>query len=117
MKIPVHNISFIQNTTKLILINSSFSEIKQYDFDILMGNSDQTWRKWPVNNYKYFYDIAFLKFAEKWDILKFVYGTSLGINIWENFDKDDEKIAKMLLKNFTGISVREKSSINLIINR
>lgn len=116
MKIPGHNISFIQNTTKLILINSSFSEIKQYDFDILMVNSDQTWRKWPANNYKYFYDIAFLKFAEKWDTPKFVYGTSLGINIWENFDKDDEKIAKILLKNFTGISVREKSSINLIKN-
>ena len=116
MKIPGHNISFIQNTTKVILINSSFSEIKQHDFDILMVNSDQTWRKWPVNNYKYFYDIAFLNFAEKWNIPKFVYGASLGNNNWEKFNKDDEKIAKMLLKNFTGISVREKGSINLIEN-
>ena len=116
MKIPGHNISFIQNTTKLILIKSSFSEIKQNDFNFLMVNSDQTWRKWPRYNYKYFYDIAFLKFAEKWGIPKFVYGTSLGINTWEEFNKDDEKLAKTLLKNFTGISVREKGSINVIKN-
>ena len=115
MKIT-HDISFIQNTTKLILINSSYSEIKQNDFDILMVNSDQTWRKWPLYNYKYFYDIAFLKFAEKWDIPKFVYGASLGINNWEKFNEDDQKIAKILLKNFSGISVREKGSINLIEN-
>ena len=116
MTLPGHNISFIQNTTKVILIKSSYSEIKQHDFDFLMVNSDQTWRKWASYNYKYFYDIAFLKFAEKWDIPKFVYGTSLGINIWEKFDKNDEKIAKILLKNFTGISVREKGSINVIKN-
>ena len=111
MKLPYQNIAFIQNVTNLILIKNSFSEIKKNDFDILMVNSDQTWRKWN----KYFYDIAFLKFAEKWDIPRFVYGASLGTNIW-GYNKDDEKIAKMLLKNFSGLSVREKGSIKLIEN-
>ena len=76
-----------------------------------MVNSDQTWRKWN----EYFYDIAFLKFADNWEKPKFVYGASLGTNNWE-YNKEDEKISKRLLKNFTGISVREKGAITLIYN-
>lgn len=114
LKIPHNNITFIKKETKLIIINSSFSELKKNFFDILMVNSDQTWRKFKKKkDLKHFYDIAFLKFAEKWKVPKFVYGASLGVNIW-NFKKEDEKIAKMLLKDFTGISVRDKMAIKLI---
>ena len=114
MKIPHNNITFIRKETKLIIINNSFSELKNNFFDILMVNSDQTWRKFYSKRYlKHFYDTAFLKFAEKWNVPKFVYGASLGVNIW-NYKKKDEKIAKMLLKNFTGISVRDKMAIKLI---
>jgi hypothetical protein len=74
-----------------------------------MVNSDQTWRRWD----KYFYDYGFLKFAEKWNIKKFVYGASIGFNTWK-LSKRDDKIARNLLKNFTGISVREEGSIKLI---
>lgn len=112
MKFLNDSFSFIQNNTNLRLINNSFSEIKKNDYDILMVNSDQTWRKW---NEKYFYDIAFLKFAYNWDKPKFVYGASLGTNNWE-YNKEDEKISKNLLKDFTGISVREKGAITLIEN-
>ena len=103
------NISFLQKNTKIIVIKKNFNEIKENDFDILMVNSDQTWRKWD----QYFYDIAFLKFAENWNKTKFIYATSLGISKWE-FNNEDEKIAKNLIKQFSGISVREKNSINLI---
>ena len=112
MRYHNQDISFIQSMTKLRLINNSFSEIKENDYDILMVNSDQTWRKW-ANRHKYFYDIAFLRFAEKWNKIKIVYGASLGKNVW-NYNKYDEKIAKSLLKDFNGISVREKGSIHLI---
>ena len=74
-----------------------------------MVNSDQTWRRWDEN----FYNIAFLKFAEKWKVPKFIYGASLGYEEWK-FTKEDEKIAKHLLKNFKGISVREKYAVELI---
>ena len=74
-----------------------------------MVNSDQTWRKFD----KHFYDYGFLKFAEKWNIKKFVYGASLGFNYW-TFTSQDIKIIKNLLKNFSGISVREKGSVKLI---
>jgi hypothetical protein len=68
-----------------------------------------------LNNNKTFYDVGFLKFAENWSLPKFVYGASLGFKKW-TYTKSDEKIVKKLLNNFTGISVREKTSVNLIKN-
>ena len=103
------NITFINQTTNLVIIQNNFNEIKENDYDILMVNSDQTWRKWD----KYFYDYGFLKFAEKWNIKKFVYGASIGFETWKLTKKDDI-IATKLLKNFTGVSMREVGSIKLV---
>ena len=102
------SISFINRTTNLRIVKD-FKEIKKTDYDILMVNSDQTWR----NLGYFFYDIAFLKFAENWTIPKFVYGASIALEKW-NFTEKTNKIAKKLLKNFTGISVREISTVNLV---
>ena len=110
-KFKNHNISLLQKLTKLKIINKNFQEIKENDYDILMVNSDQTWRKWNND----FYDIAFLNFAKDWNKPKIIYGASLGLDTWQ-FNKRDEEIAKSLLKNFTGISVREKGSIKFIEN-
>ena len=76
----------------------------------MMVNSDQTW-----NNYenKDFLDYGFLRFAKSWTIPKFVYGASLGHDFW-NYSKEFDNTAKNLLINFTGISTREKSTVNLI---
>ena len=103
------DITFLKKNTNCIIINQSFTEIKRNDYDILMINSDQTWRKFD----KHFYDYGFLKFAKNWNIPKFVYGASIGYDYWK-LTKKDENIVKLLLKNFTGISVREKGSIRLI---
>ena len=108
-KIKRQDISLLQQTTKVRIINDSFAEIKENEYDILMVNSDQTWRKWN----KDYYDIAFLQFAYNWSVPKFVYAASLGFDTW-NFTKEDENISKVLLKNFTGISVREFGSVKLI---
>lgn len=107
-----HNISFLLNSVQIRLIKN-FSEINENEFDILIVSSDQTWNA----EYKKYllYNIAFLKFAENWNMKKFIYGASLVFDKWK-FTKEDEKTAKRLLKNFTGISVREKSSIKLIEN-
>ena len=104
------DISFLRNKTNCIIIKKNFSEIHKNDFDILMVNSDQTWRKFGD---QYFYDHGFLRFARNWNISKFVYGASLGYSHWA-LSKNDEIIIKNLLKNFKGISVREKGSIELI---
>ena len=74
-----------------------------------MVNSDQTWRKFYSN----FYNIAFLYFARNWNILKFIYGASLGFKDWK-FNKKDELIAKDCLKSFKGISVREIGAVKRI---
>lgn len=104
-----NNITFLQENTNLRIIKKNFSEIKREDYDILIVNSDQTWRKFD----NHFYDYGFLKFSEKWAIPRFIYGASLGYDYW-GLTKEDEIIIKKLIKNFSGISVREKGSINLI---
>ena len=101
-------LSFLKKYVNFRTVND-FSEIKQNEYDGLMVNSDQSWRKFD----KDFYDIAFLKFAHNWDINKFTYAVSLGFNNWQ-FSENDEKIAKELLQHCTGISVREKNSFSLI---
>jgi hypothetical protein len=107
------DISFINKTTNLRIIKKSFKEIKRNDYDILMVNSDQTWR--PKKNRKHFYDIGFLCFAKSWKITKFVYSASIRIDYW-NLTKKDEKIVKECLRNFSDISLREKGSIKLVEN-
>ena len=102
------NISFILNAVRVRLINKSFNEIKENDYDILVVNSDLTWTKQED-----FYNIAFLNFSKDWNITKFVYGASLGDKNWK-FTKEEDKIIKPLIKNFNGISVRENCSIKLI---
>jgi hypothetical protein len=104
-----YNITFLKENTNCIIIKENFTEIKRNDYDILMVNSDQTWRRFD----DHFYDYGFLKFAENWNITKFVYAASIGYDYWQLTQKD-ENVVKLLLKNFTGISIREKGSIGLI---
>ena len=73
-----------------------------------MVNSDQTWSRGLD-----LYNVAFLKFSENWTKPKFTYGVSLGSDTWY-LNNIDEKIAKNLLRNFSGLSVREKSLAFLI---
>ena len=49
-----------------------------------MVNSDQTWRKFS----KHFLDIGFFRFAQDWNIKKFVYGASLGFDYWSFSPKE-----------------------------
>ena len=103
-----NTIDFINKTTKIRCIKN-FSEIKENDYDILMVGSDQTWNYWN----RRFFNIAYLKFARKWKIPKFVYGASLGMDYWI-FPPEYDKSAKIYLKDFKGISLREIGSIDLV---
>lgn len=94
---------FLLRTVKLKIIKNSFSELKKEDYDILMVNSDLTW---TFSDKRYFYDTAFLKFAQNWGTPKFIYGASMGTMRWFYSKRDDQE-AKKLLKNFKGISLRE----------
>ena len=90
----------------------NFSEIKENDYDILMVNSDQTW---SACQKEHFYDYAFLRFAQNWAIPKFTYAASFAREKWP-YSNETNMIIKSLLKNFTGISLREKDSVKEIEN-
>ena len=105
------DLSFIKRTinSHLLIIKDSFSKLKEDDFDFLILNSDQTWVSYDR---KYFHDVAFLKFSKNWNIKKFIYGASIGSDKW-TFRRKDEKAAKKFLKDFIGISFREKGLVKL----
>ena len=104
-------ISFLRKNVKLKEIIETFSELSKNDFDFLMVNSDQTWNNYSDYN---FLDYGFLRFSQNWSIPKFVYGASLGCDYWKYSEKFDI-IAKNLLNNFTGLSVRENYA-NIFLN-
>lgn len=105
------NISFISRTTVLKHIDY-FSQLKESEYDYLIVNSDQTWAYFDKI---FFFDIAFLRFAENWTIPKFIYAASIGTDIWF-YSKEEDKLASRFLKNFTGISFREKGTVKLAEN-
>lgn len=104
------NIYFIKNHVKLKEINQSYQELKEEDYDFLVVNSDQTWANVTPPNY--LLDYGYLRFAEKWKVPKFVYGASFPFYSW-TFSKQFNIQASNLLKNFSGISVREKQTVYL----
>ena len=104
------NSYFIEKYTKFKEIKYSFNELKEKDFDILMVNSDQTW---SYSDYKNLFNYGLLKFARNWAIPKFIYGASLGKELWMK-ERSKKEYAKLLLKDFTGISFREKETIRLV---
>jgi polysaccharide pyruvyl transferase WcaK-like protein len=106
------NISFLNRTIKshLFLANVNFSDLNENDYDYLMINSDQTWAFYMS---PFFYNVALLKFAEKWKINKFIYAASMGVFEW-NFQKKDDDLFTNLLKNFTGISFRENGTVDIL---
>ena len=106
------DLSFMRRTIKshFIEVDDEFTELKEGDFDYLIVNSDQTWGFYER---KFFYNVALLKFAKNWNTHKFIYGASMGRYYWY-FNKSDEKLFKYLLKNFTGISFREKGTVRIV---
>ena len=85
------------------------SQIRKYSLDAIVVGSDQVWR--PVYNYGYIDDM-FLAFSRGANIKRIAYAASFGSDNWE-YTKREETICSALAKEFDGISVREKSGINL----
>ena len=103
----VHTHKFIDTYIPYMEI-SSFSTLKENDFDTYIVGSDQIWR--PL----YFRDIksAFLKFAEKWNVKRIAYAASFGTDKWEYSPKQTSECSR-LLRMFDAVSVREDSGVDL----
>lgn len=82
---------------------------KKENFDAVIVGSDQVWRKQYMND-KY-YKSYFLDFVDGAKTKKISYAASFGKDYWEGQD-DSEEIAR-LLKDFTAISVREASGVDV----
>ena len=102
------NIDFLKNHLKIKEIKN-FSDIKKNDYNFIIVDSDQVW----AFSFKYILEIGFLSFANNWKIKKIVYGASLGHDHW-NVNRKIINSAKKLIKQFSGISVREEQSIEII---
>ena len=90
------------------------NEILPSDYDCIIVGSDQVWRK------VYFSPVwqttitdAFLQFAEKWSIKRISYAASFGLDEVFEYSKEELVQCSKLLSQFDGVSVREKSGINL----
>ena len=82
--------------------------IDQYSLEALVVGSDQVWR--PSYN-TFLYDM-YLNFARDYDIKKFAFAASFGVSNKEYTEKE-AKVCKELIRQFKGVSVREKSGKGL----
>lgn len=103
------NIYFLRKYLNIKEIRNYATDLKQNDFDILLVNSDQVWNQY----YKRLLEVGFLSFAEKWNISKIVYGASLAHDHW-NPSKVVINKARKLVKQFSGVSVRELGSVAIM---
>ena len=92
----------------------SFKDLKQEDYDAIIVGSDQVWRiiyfpgLWlgqPIEN-------AYLDFAKNWNIKRIAYAASFGTENWE-YDEEQTKKCKNLLRKFDAVSTREVDGVKL----
>lgn len=104
---PTH-LQFVDKYIKRKIIKQSFSEVKKDEFDYFIVGSDQIWRckycKVPSYN--------FLDFTKDWNVIRFSYGASFGVDTWDYDKKSTDKI-KSLISKFDAVSVREDNAVDL----
>lgn len=112
-RIKLHK-AFIDNMifkiSEVLYTKKDLEEFSQKEnFDAVIVGSDQVWRKQYIND-KY-YKSYFLDFVDGSKIKKIAYAASFGKDHWEG-ENNNEDISK-LLQDFTAISTRELSGINV----
>lgn len=91
------------------LPNLTMDDVRRYKVESLIVGSDQIWRPVMYDAVKYY----FLGFTGDNDILRIAYAPSLALDNWP-YDEDTTVILKELIKRFSAVSVREKSSVQLV---
>lgn len=83
------------------------ADLKKYGIDTLIVGSDQVWRV----GYNPCIENMFLAFSEQ-KVKKIAYAASFGTGEWEYNERQTQN-CRQLIQSFSGVSVREKSGINL----
>ncbi len=100
------------HTTKEYELGDFSSLVKlNKTYDTFITGSDQVWRNWWYNNYLYRWYIDFADSSK--NIIS--YAASFGFNYFDSKGVSNKKIEK-LLKSYSGISVREKSGVDICKN-
>ena len=107
-----HTDRFIRQYIHSYMVDS-LADIRRDDFDAIVVGSDQIWRPHYFRiSWSNDYAESFLSFTDGWDIKRYAYGASFGVDEWEfPIDKTGEYSA--LVKKFIAVSVREDSGVNL----
>lgn len=92
------------NKTEYISSISNLSRVNRMHFDAIVVGSDQVWLE-------QFVPTMYLDFLNQ-DILRIAYAASFGKSEW-TYNKKNTDIAKLLVKKFKAISVREESAVEL----
>lgn len=106
---------FVKFTKRMKLtkeVRDSLGLLKQVEtlkLDAVIVGSDQIWR---IENTRGVDLNFFLDFVDAKPIKKVAYAASFGNEIWKGTKKETERISRFL-KNFSGISVREKQGVNM----
>lgn len=105
--------NFIKNNIEVTKdINSAIALKKHFEkekYETVIVGSDQTWRpRMSADIYNYFLDFL----TENKEINKTAYASSFGTDKWE-FSEEETIKCKDLIQQFSSVSVREKSGVNL----
>ena len=103
---------YLQPQTELIVHQKDWSKFENFNLDAVIVGSDQIWRDdycFTSFGYNLFLDFYYTDRSIK----KISYAPSLGKDSW-NADPEVEAKVKMLINDFSSISVREKSSVDIL---
>lgn len=115
--IHTHLITFIRRYINVKYIKT-LNSLNPEDYDGIVVGSDQIWRRdYYDKKYRNIMlssnpEDGFLSFAKEWKIKRVAYAASLGFDRWDYTQKETNNIHN-LLNQFTGISLREKSGVDL----
>ena len=108
-----HTDRFISQYIHSFYVNT-VADIQPDDFDAIVVGSDQIWREiynkrdFLMNNNAN----RFLAFADGWNIKRYAYAASFGVDNWQ-FNPDETQQMARLAKQFIAISVREDTAVAL----
>lgn len=105
---------YIPHTEEFFKINDFKKIFRKYKSDVVIVGSDQVWRK-SMTGGKSGLSQFMLSFINDKDVKKIAYSVSLGTNKYE-LDADDSKYLFRYYKQFSQVSVREDSAIDIFLH-
>ena len=90
----------------------SAAQIQKGDYDAFVVGSDQVWRYCYNCLMMQSHLMPYLGFAQGWDVGRYAYAASFGVDEWDYPPKYDE-VCRKLAGQFNAISVREDTAVTL----